>query len=169
MQTKTIVLVTAPETFRDEEYAIPKKIFENAGVKTVTASLITGKITGRFGLVTLSDTTIDAVSPDGADGVIFVGGGGASVYFENETALNIARTFYKAGKIAAAICIAPVILAYSGVLNGKRVTVFPDGIEILQARGALYENRPVVVDGNIITGRDYLSAQEFAETILSKL
>ena len=106
------------------------------------------------------------IKVDDFDGIFFVGGGGASVYFEDETVHNIARQFYDNGKIVSAICIAPVILANAGLLQNKKATVFPDGADALLQNGAIYTGNDVEVDGQIVTGNGPQAAKHFAEELL---
>ncbi|MCL2145139.1 MAG: DJ-1/PfpI family protein [Endomicrobia bacterium] len=163
---KKVVFITAPEIFRDEEYAKPKEILESAGVKVVTASTKKGEISGRFGMKTVSDMTVDEVNPDDFDAIVYVGGSGASVFFENPAALNLAKTFFASGKPTTAICIAPTILANAGVLEGKTATVFPDGKEALVKGGANYTGNPLEIDGNIITANAAEVSDEFGNAVL---
>jgi len=78
------------------------------------------------------------------------------------------------GKVLAAICIAPGILAAAGVLNNKKVTVWSSAmdksfIRILEKSGAKYLDKSVVSDGKIITASGPDAAQEFAQAIIDRL
>jgi len=163
------VFVTAPETFRDEEYKIPKKILEDNGITVITASNKLGEITGRFGFKTVSDITLENIKLEDFDGIVFIGGGGAKVFFNDSNALNLANQFSKSGKITAAICIAPTILANAGILKGKKATVFPDGIEALNKGGAVYAGNALEIDGNIITANHADAAEIFGKAVLKQL
>ena len=70
------------------------------------------------------DITLDQIDPGAFDAVIFVGGGGSEVYFDDPKAHNIARKAFKAKKLVCAICIAPSILAKAGLLEGRKATVW---------------------------------------------
>ena len=41
-----------------------------------------------------------------------------------QVTLYLAKKFYRAGKITAAICVSPKILALAGILDGKRATAW---------------------------------------------
>lgn len=166
---KKAVFITAPEIFRDEEYEKPKKILEDNGIKVITASTKKGEITGKLGLKALSDMTIDEIDANDFDAIVYVGGAGAGIFFENPAALKLARDFVSSGKPAAAICIAPTILANAGVLKGKSATVFPDGRTALEKGGAKYTANTVETDGNIITGNGPEAAEEFGQALLKAL
>jgi len=166
---KEVVFITAPAIFRDEEYAVPKKILEGAGIKVVTASTIKGKILGKLGMKAISDMSIDEVNLNDFDAIAYIGGTGASVFFENAAALKLANDFFLSGKPTTAICIAPTILANAGVLKGKTATVFPDGIEALAKGGANYTGKSLEIDGNIITAKDYEAAEEFGKALLNAI
>ena len=117
------------------------------------------------------DILITDVNVSQYDAIIFIGGYGASIYFSNETALEIAKNAYQHDKIVGAICIAPCILAYSGILNGKNATVYPteEYIDIIESNGANFINAPVVKDGKIITARNPSAANDFAKAIINAL
>ncbi len=164
-----VVFITAPETFRDEEYIQPKKILENAGIKVDTASTKIGTITGRFGHKAHSDMILESVKPSDYDAIVYVGGGGSSVFFEDPNALKLANEFFQDGKPTTAICIAPTILANAGILKGKKATVFPDGKDALIKGGAQYTATPLEIDGNIITANGPDAAEDFGKAVLHAL
>ena len=167
---KKIVFVVAPEVFRDEEYIEPKTILENAGVEVTTASTVVGEIYGKIKIKAQSQMLAKDIKVEDFDGIFFVGGGGASVYFEDKVVHNIAKQFYDNGKIVSAICIAPVILANAGLLQNKKATVFfPDGVDALLQNGADYTGNSVEVDGKIVTGNGPQAAKQFAEELLKIL
>lgn len=164
---KKIVFVTAPENFRDEEYIEPKNIFEQAGISVTTASTVVGTLYGKIKIKTESQMLVKDIKVEDFDGIFFVGGMGSSVYFEDTFVHKLVWDFYNADKIVSAICIAPTILANSGVLKGKKATVFPDGAPALINGGAIYTANDVEIDGNIITANGPQSATAFAKQFLT--
>ena len=163
-----VLMIVAPQEFRDEEYLHPREELEKTGAEITVASLTTDECTGRFGAKVTPDTTIDQVNADDFDAVIFVGGGGSEVYFDNNTALGIARKFANKGKVASAICIAPMILANAGLLDGRKATAYEHEKEIENAGGE-YTGNPVEVDGNIITANGPDAARDFGKEIAKKI
>jgi protease I len=164
-----VVFVIAPTVFRDEEYAEPKAVLEAHGAHTTTASSEPTECIGRFGL--LAEATIsvaDAATRDW-DAVVFVGGGGSAVFFDDPAAHTLARNQAENNRVLAAICIAPSTLARAGLLEGVHATAFPDREEDLRAHGALWTGEPVTVDGLIITGNGPEAATAFGEAIAAAL
>jgi protease I len=174
LKNKSVVMVVAFRDFRDEEYFVPKKIFEENGIKITTASSSLGKAIGKLGGDTEIDVLIENINVDNYDAVIFIGGPGAYNYFENKVMHQIAQETIEKNKILAAICIAPVILAKSGVLKGRNATVWSSlldksAIKILKDNGAFFKDESVVVDGRIITASGPSAAEEFANKIINLL
>jgi protease I len=165
-----ILFIIAQDGFRDEECFKPKEVLKNHEI--VLASTDTTPATGSLGGKIIPDITIDQAlgKIDEFDAVVFIGGPGAKVYFENPVAHKIAQN---AKNIIAAICIAPVTLAKAGVLKSKKATVWDDGqrtqAKILEDNGATYIAEDVVVDGNLITANGPKAAKKFGEVILAKL
>ncbi|MDD5594209.1 MAG: DJ-1/PfpI family protein [Candidatus Margulisbacteria bacterium] len=163
---KNALMVIAFERFRDEEYAEPKKVLEKAGFKVTTASLQTGIAKGKYGMEVPVDIALKNVKAADYDTVIFVGGPGSHGYFDDPTAQAIAQETHAAGKILAAICAAPSILANAGLLKGKTATSFADQGPNLTAKGAHFTGRGLEIDSNIITADGPAHAKEFGEAIV---
>jgi len=164
-----VLMVVAPQNFRDEEYQKPRQVLEEAGWQIEVASKGINEAVGMFGTKAKIDKDISQLNVDDYSGVVFVGGTGAAVYFEDPNALSLAKTAFEEGKVVGAICIAPSILANVGVLAGKRATAFSSEEENLTAKGAQYTGEPVTVDGKIVTANGPAAAGEFGEKILSLL
>ena len=168
---KSILMVIAPNRFRDEEFLVPKKIFEDAGVDVTVASTRTGIATGKLGVKVNVETNISDVKADDFDAVVFVGGGGVEDYrlHQNPKLHNLVIEAYNQNKVTAAICIAPMILAESGILKEKNVTTFPSSEDYITQRGGHLTHESVSVDGKIVTGNGPEAARKFGETILKLL
>ncbi len=166
-------MVVAPEKFRDEEFLEPKKVFETSDIVVNVASKEVKEAKGMFGTTVEIDLDIEDVKVDDYDAVIFVGGAGSSIYFENQIVLNIAKEAYEKGKIIGAICIAPGILANAGLLKGKKATIFDSGDgqfpEMLKKKEAEYTGKNVEQDGKIITANGPHAAEEFGKKIVEVL
>lgn len=164
-----IVMIVAPTVFRDEEYAEPKAILESRGARVITASVTSGDVVGRFGLKARATISVADAAEQTWDAVVFVGGGGSAVFFDDHAAHALARAQAGGDGVLAAICIAPSTLAHAGLLGDVRATAFPDREGDLKAHGAIWTGEPVTVDGRIITGNGPEAATEFAEAIAEAL
>ncbi|MDP2974442.1 MAG: DJ-1/PfpI family protein, partial [Candidatus Diapherotrites archaeon] len=164
-----VLLIIAPSNFRDEELFDTKTELEKAGAATTIASKQTGTITGMLGGTAEATLSLSAVKVSDYDAVVFIGGSGASAYFNDSTAQKIAKDAAAQGKVLAAICIAPSILANSGLLQGKNATAFSSESGNLQSKGANYTGSAVTVDGKIITANGPAAAKQFGKEIVKAL
>jgi protease I len=166
---KNILMIIAPDGFRDEEFLEPKAVFENAGAEVTVASKGVKTAKGKLGAT--ADVDIDITDADASqyDAVVFIGGPGAAVYFDDPAALKLAKDAYSMGKVTAAICIAPSILANAGVLEGKKATCFESESENVNQKSAGYTGDPVTVDGKIVTGNGPAAAKRFGQEIVQLL
>jgi protease I len=166
---KKIVMVIASSNFRDEEFQVPKGIFEKQGASVTVASSSLKESRGMLGATAKPDVLIGDVRSDDYDAVVFIGGSGASEYWNDPTAHKLARDASEKAKVVAAICIAPVTLANAGILNGKKATVWSSEAGKLRKMGVTYTGAGVEVDGKIITGDGPQSATEFGEAVVKAL
>ncbi len=169
MAAPKVALVVAQQGFRDEELLQTREVLSRRGIQSVVASETRQAAHGKFGATVTVDLTLPEVAAGNFDGIIFVGGPGAETFFKQRTALKRAQQFARAGKVVAAICTAPVILANAGLLLGKHATAFPTAEAILRDHGAEYTGLPVEADGKLITAKDSTFAREFAEAIAWEL
>ena len=167
---KKVVMIISHKNFRDEELLETKKVLEDAGCTVKIASTDTVPARGMFGTFIKPDMTLDRVVVNNYDAVIFVGGSGSEVYFNNPTAHLLAREGYEKKKVLGAICIAPCILANAGILRGKNATVWNGKyMLLLEKKGAKYTGRNVEVDGKIVTANGPEAAEEFGKAVLKLL
>jgi len=168
-EPKKAVLIIASENFRDEELFETKLALEKAGVETTVASTKTGAIKGMLGGKAKAEMLLKDIAVGDYDAVVFVGGSGAKEYFDNQTALDIARRAKDKQKVLAAICIAPTIFANAHILRNVKVTSFISERAKLQGAGAEYTGVPVEQDGLIITASGPEAAAKFGKAIVDTL
>lgn len=160
-----IVMVIAPTMFRDEEYDIPKRILEARGATVTTASTGPGEAIGKLGMLASPTLSVADAALRAWDAVVFVGGAGASIFFDDAAAHTLASNALGHGAVLSAICVAPSTLAHAGLLNGLRATAFPSQQADLEAHGALWTGDTVTVDSTVITANGPEAAEEFGEAI----
>lgn len=158
-------MIIAPRNFRDEELFHTKEELEASGNDVTIASTTINTVTGMLGGTVTPDITIDKVNVDDYDAIVFVGGSGSSIYFNNPRAHEIVKTAYNKGKVIGAICIAPSTLANAGILKGKRATCWSSEGSNLRVKGAFYTGSSIEKDGKIITADGPSSARSFGREI----
>jgi protease I len=166
---KRVVMVIAPVVFRDEEYAEPKEVLESRGADVVTASIRRGLCVGKLGAEATAEIDLAEALEREWDAVVFVGGGGAEVFFDDPAAHALAASAAHSGSVLGAICIAPSTLAHAGLLSGRRATAFPSQQDDLVESGATWTGEAVTVDGRIITANGPEAATAFGEALAEAL
>ena len=169
LSDKKVLMVIAPKNFRDEEFFKSRVALQSEGARVVIASKTTEEVTGMLGGKTKPDINLSEVNVQDYDAVVFIGGTGSSVYFNDQQALNLAKEAVGQNKIVGAICVAPSILANAGVLKGKKATSFSSERGNLEAKGASFVDQPVVADGKIVTATGPQSAEEFGQKVAEVL
>jgi len=162
------VLVPLAEGFEEIEALAIVDVLRRAEIEVVVAALQPGAVTSVRKISVLPDTTIDTISSDGFDMIILPGGQPGTDNLNNDPRIHrLLADFQATGKLIGAICAAPMILAAAGLLSGKRATSYPAYSNRLD--GAVYDDRTVVTDGNIITSQGPGTAISFALAIVSRL
>lgn len=164
---KKAVFVIASKDFRDEEFFSPRERLSKAGARVIVASSTTNEVRGMVGRRVKPDVLLNDVSIKDADGIVFVGGSGASEFFTNAVAHKLAIDANSEGKVVAAICVAPVIIANAGLLKGKKAACFPSVRQQVEKGGAKVEDVMVVRQGNIVTACGPEAADEFAVALVA--
>lgn len=167
-----VVLAVAPDKFRDEELAEPVAALKKAGIAFDIASTRPGTCTGMLGAKVSAGIEFGDIKPADYDGLIIIGGSGSQAYlWEADLLVRLAIHFHETGKVVAAICLAPVVLARAGILKGKNATVYESQSSIFEMRKgkAVLRPQPVIKDGRIITANGPEAAKEFAAAVIAEL
>jgi protease I len=165
--TKNSVLIFLPKKdFNEEEFTIVRRRLQKAGKQIFITSDDHSVCNGSKGMKVKSDTSFHNVNVNNFGAFILIGGIGSKSYWKNEVLHKIIKKFFDAKKVVAAICSSPITLAKVGILQNKKATCYPeDKMELINA-GIDYQDKNVVVDGNVVTANDAKSALQFAEAIL---
>lgn len=151
------IILTANE-FEDMELFFPYFRLLEEGVDVDIAAPQIGVIHGEHGYGMKITKTISEVNPDEYDLLLVPGGfpdGAPATVRKIKKAQEIAASFVQKNKPVAAICHGPWLLVSADVVRGRHVTGFwEDGVpEEIKAAGGIYEDKEVVVDGNLVTSR----------------
>ncbi|MDD4952545.1 MAG: DJ-1/PfpI family protein [Desulfovibrionaceae bacterium] len=171
-QDKGAVLILAHKGFQDTEFRQTRDALIGSGVRVLVASTRPGQAKGVSGMRAETDLTLDEVDVARFDAVVFIGGPGVrSELWDNDQAHRIARQAADSGKILAAICYGPVVLARAGVLSGKRAACYEDDYSsrAFRAAGCGISGRDVEVDGKIITANGPSAAAAFGRAVARAL
>ena len=125
-------------------------------------------ITGSHGVAVAADRAFDETAFADYDALLLPGGQpGTNNLAADARVLTLLREFHAAGKLTAAICAAPTVLAKAGLLDGRRATCYP-GLEG-KLTGAVPVTDAVVTDGTVVTSRGVGTAIDFALALVTYL
>ncbi len=167
--SRAVLIVLPQSDFQDIEYSTVRNIISEAGYQVMVATVEHKVASGVSGTAVTPDLMLSEAKAADFLAVIFIGGPGAESLYNSADAHRLAVEAVNNGRVLAAICIAPVILARAGVLKGRRATVFPPESRELTSAGAEYTGEPVEKDGKLITADGPRSSEAFARAILEAL
>lgn len=157
------------EGFEEIEAVTPIDLMRRAGIEVRTVGVAGRVVKGSHGIPVEADLTGEGFAlPADAELVFLPGGGlGTENLGKSDLVAEVLREAAIRDLYIAAICAAPTVLNKAGLLNGRRVTAFPD------VQGVLTDSQVtgdgVEVDGKIITGRSAGVALAFARALVAAL
>lgn len=162
------VLIPLAPGFEEIEALAVVDILRRAGAEVVTAGIVEGVIEGRSGIRVVPDKALEGILAEPFDMLVLPGGApGTENLKKDPRILKLAKGFYSAKKLVAAICAAPTVLSAAGVTEGKNVTCHP-GVRN-ELTGETLSDERVVVDKNIVTSQGPGTAIEFAFKLVELL
>ena len=161
------VAILLAEGFEELEAVAIIDVLRRAEIEIVSAGLQIGPVSSARKVKIIPDTVIDTIKADDFDMLVLPGGiPGSDNLNADERVRDLIKDFSSKGKITGAICAAPYVLANAGVLDGKRVKSYPSFKDKLGS--AVYEEKTVVEDGNIMTSRGPGTALCFGLAIVER-
>ncbi|MCY1152460.1 MAG: DJ-1/PfpI family protein [Sphaerochaetaceae bacterium] len=161
-------LVCLAQGFEETEAIVPIDILRRSKMDVVVAGVDSKKITSSHGVIVSCDIEISDAD-EVYDVIVLPGGMPGSTNLSNsfEVIRRVINTNQKG--YVCALCAAPaVVLANTGILDGKKATCYPSMEKVAPSINFTHETR-CVVDGNIITGQGPGVAEEFALTIVEQV
>jgi protease I len=164
------VLIFAANNYEELELWYPKIRLEEAEVSTVVAGIGDRTCVGKRGSYPVTvDRHVDEVRAQDFDGLIIPGGYAPDLLRRSQRVLTLTRELFEAGKPVGFICHAGWVPISAGIVRGRRGTSVGAIRDDLVNAGLLWEDAPVVVDGNLISSRTPADLGHFMRAYLAAL
>jgi protease I len=182
MNDKVAALVA--DAFQDSEFFLPKIALQDqvgVDVEVVSSKRAPIEIYSYFSRIGVLDVdkTVAEADPDDYIGVLVPGGAKSpALLAEDPAVLTFLRAINERRRLVASICRGSLLVAKSGIAKGRHLTgfhlekEFPDLVirPIVEEYGGLWsDDKPVVIDGNLVSSRHPSDNQHFAAAIQSWL
>jgi protease I len=168
LKGKTILFFAGP-LYEDLELWYPKIRLEEEGAGTIVAGTGEKTYQGKRGYPVTVDTSVDEIAASEFDGLVIPGGYAPDIMRRSQKLLQLTREIFQAGKPVAFICHAGWVPISAGIVRGKRGTSVGAIKDDLVNAGLLWEDSPVVVDGNLISSRTPADLPQFCKAIIAAL
>ena len=152
--------------YEETEALAPADVLSRAGADVILCHMPgeSSRVSGSHGFVLESDASIDSLDTSNLTAVCIPGGmPGTRNLLRTAPLLELVKELHENGSWTAAICAAPLVLQEACIIQGKRITSHPAVRDEL--REVQYSERPVVIDGTVITSRGPGTALLFGLTI----
>jgi len=134
------------------------------------------EIKTTFGLTLKPSKLLQDIDLDDYDAIAIPGGFEPAGFYDDalsEPFLQVIKYFNQYDKPIASVCVSSIALGHAGILTGKKATTYHQlggkRKQQLEQTGALFVDRPVVKDQNIITSTGPGTALEVAFLLLEEV
>jgi len=178
MKKKVAALVA--DAFQDSEYFLPKIALQDQlglDVEVISTEKKPIEIYSYFSRIGMLDVdkAIGDADPNDYIGVLVPGGAKSpALLAENPAVLAFLRKINDDQKLVASICRGSLLVAKSGIARGRQLTgfhleqEFPDLVirPIVEENGGIWsDDKPVVIDSNLVSSRHPNDIEYFTEGI----
>ena len=164
------ILIFAANYYEELELWYPKIRLEEEGATTVVAGVGEKVYHGKRGSYPVTvDANVDALEARDFDGLVIPGGYAPDLLRRYPKVLSLTRDIFTAGKPVAFICHAGWVPVSAGILKGRRGTSVGAIKDDLINAGMIWEDRSVVVDGNLISSRTPADLGDFMKALIGAL
>ncbi|UFH57561.1 DJ-1/PfpI/YhbO family deglycase/protease [Spirosoma sp. KNUC1025] len=180
------IAVIAADGFEEIELLGPVWYFRALGAQVDVVSMKANPAPARFGLTMPEmakdhimaiqylqpvgwvkvDRRVDEIQVDDYDAIFIPGGAWNPDNLRlDKDVIAFIQAFNQSGKLVAAICHAPVVLATADILRGRKLTGYWNVHTDLINAGGQVVDQSVVVDGNLITSRHPIDVADFSRAV----
>lgn len=162
-------LIISADNFEDTELIVPYYRLKEEGIAVDVVSMHAGSIKGKHGYEVEVTRELKDIRREDYDILVLPGGRAPEAVRKEKGALDLARYFFEKNKPVAAICHGGQTLISAGLVKGRRLTCYKSVAPEMKEAGALYEDKEVVVDGNLVTSRQPSDLPAFMREIMKLL
>lgn len=164
------ILFFIEDNYEELELHYPKIRLEEEGYHTILAGPVAHKTyLGKHKYPATSDLSFDECHEKDFAGLVICGGFSPDRIRRYEKALELTRSFHKNGKPIAFICHGGWVPISAKILKGKKVTSTIAIKDDLENAGAIFEDKALVIDNNLISSRTPKDLHLFAKGIIKVL
>lgn len=163
------ILILAGPLYEDLELWYPKIRLEEEGAVAVVAGIGDKTYQGKRGYPVTVDAQVQDIHSADFDALVIPGGFAPDQLRRFDKVLSITREIYQAGKPVAFICHAGWVPISAKILKGKHATSVRAIKDDMENAGVLWEDRAVVVDGNLISSRTPADLPQFCRALIQAL
>ena len=155
--------------FEETEAITPLDLLRRAGVNVLTVGVNGKIIQGAHNIGVEADIEISEMDLTQMEGIILPGGlGGVTSVRASEQAMNALKFAHDNGKLVAAICAGPTVLADLHITDNKNTTCYP-GCEGGMGNAKVDSTAACVQDGKLVTGASAGCALPFGLKLVEAL
>jgi len=157
LKGKKIAILTE-DGFEEIELTSPRDALKEAGAEVFIVSPKKDKVKAKSGDDWTNeyqvDVSLENANSSNFDALVLPGGViNPDKLRTNKDALSFVQSFFNEDKTVAAICHGPQVLINANMVNNKKMTSVEAIALDLKNAGAQWEDKEVIVDGNLITSR----------------
>lgn len=164
-----MVYVLLGTGFEETEAIVPIDLLRRAGVEVLTVGINGKTVYGGHGIGVEADISLGEMDPTVMEMIVLPGGlGGVASIRASKEAMDAIAFAQENGKLIAAICAGPTVLADLHITDGHRVTCYP-GCESHMGTAHMVADAACVRDENVITGTSAGCAVPFGLALIAAL
>ena len=163
------IAILVEDSYEDLELWYPyyRLMEEGAEVKLIGPEAKVYK--SKYGYPAKADLSAAEAKAGDFQGIIVPGGYAPDKLRRYPKILDLVREVFENGGIVASICHGPWVLISANIMKGKQTTAMISLKDDLVNAGAIYLDKEVVVDNNIITSRTPQDLPAFLPAIIAAL
>jgi protease I len=165
------IAIMIDKDFEDSEYSVPFNAFKDAGHEIVHIGIEEGQIVEgkkERTAVTIDLSAKDA-SVDGFDALMIPGGYSPDHLRAHAAPVAFVKEFASTGKPIFSICHGAQLLISAQALKGRTLTAWKSLEQDVKNAGALFLDKEVVIDENLVTSRNPDDLPAFCKASLKML
>jgi protease I len=167
---KKVVGILVEYNYEDLEVWYPLLRFKEEGYDVFTIGPEEGKVyQSKKQYPCKADKCIDSIKAEDIDALVIPGGFAPDYWRRDKRFVDLVKNAFEQNKAIAAICHGPWLLCSARILKDKNLTCFYSIKDDVINAGGVYEDSPVVVDGNLITSRVPNDLPDFCRAIIKFL